>query len=81
MVTLSAHAADRGERGVGGAGAGKRVGGFERGGDELVERDALRPAQANVALDLAHRAPRAARTPRSIRGRRRRDRQWHLRQK
>src|SRR5204862_4019467 len=31
------HAADRGERGLGGAGGGERVGGFERGGDELVE--------------------------------------------
>src|SRR5438270_6637812 len=35
------HAADRGERGLGGAGAAERVGGFKRGGDELVERDAL----------------------------------------
>src|SRR4029453_7221232 len=34
------HAADRGERGLGGAGGGKRVGGFERGGDELVEGNA-----------------------------------------
>jgi hypothetical protein len=33
----------------------KRVGGLERRGDELVERDALRGAQAHVALDLAHR--------------------------
>src|SRR5215470_10872680 len=49
------HAADRGERGLGGAGAAERVGGLERRGDELVERDALRRAQAHVALDLAHR--------------------------
>src|SRR5262249_58779661 len=28
---------------------------LERRGDELVERDALRRAQAHVALDLAHR--------------------------
>ena len=34
------HAADRGERGLGRAGAPERVGGLERSGDELVERDA-----------------------------------------
>src|SRR5262249_13879207 len=49
------HAADRGERALGGAGAAERVGGLERSGDELVERDALRRAQTHVALDLAHR--------------------------
>src|SRR5262249_60415039 len=48
-------AADRGERGLGGAGAAERVGGVERGGAGLVERDALRRAQTHVALDLAHR--------------------------
>src|SRR5262249_43182175 len=37
------------------AGAPERVGGLERSGDELVEGDALRRAQAHVALDLAHR--------------------------
>src|SRR5438132_8511575 len=49
------HAADRRERGLGRAGGGKRVGGFERGGDELVEGDALRTGEPHVALDLAHR--------------------------
>jgi len=49
------HAADRGERALGGAGACERVGGLQRGGDELVERDPLRPTQTHVALDLAHR--------------------------
>src|SRR5262245_60006392 len=49
------HAADRGERALGGAGAAERVGGLERGGDELVEGDAPRGAQTPVALDLAHR--------------------------
>src|SRR5215475_3160675 len=49
------HAADWGERGLGGAGAPERVGGLERSGDELVEGDALRRAQTHVALDLAHR--------------------------
>src|SRR5262249_56975654 len=49
------YAADRRERGLGGAGAAERVGGLERRGDELVERDALRRAQTHVALDLAHR--------------------------
>src|SRR5436190_10198253 len=49
------HAADRGERGLGGAGGGERVGGFERGGDELVEGDALRGREPHVALDLSHR--------------------------
>src|SRR5262249_5765350 len=38
-----------------GRGGGERVGGLERRGDELVERDALRRAQTHVALDLAHR--------------------------
>jgi hypothetical protein len=38
----------------------ERVGGLERSGDELVERDALRRAQTHVALDLTHRPPRAA---------------------
>src|SRR5262249_58624589 len=33
----------------------QRVGGFERRGDELVERNALRRAQPHVALDLTHR--------------------------
>src|SRR5262249_51091717 len=42
------HAADRGERALGGAGAAERVGGLERGGDELVEGDALRRAQTHV---------------------------------
>src|SRR6516165_6599665 len=58
------HAADRGERGLGGAGAPQRVGGLERGGHELVERDALRRAQTHVALDLAHRP--AAQHPRKL---------------
>jgi hypothetical protein len=47
------HATNRGERGVAGAGAHERVGGLERGGDELVERDALRPAQTNAGLTRA----------------------------
>src|SRR5215467_523742 len=49
------HAPDRGERGLGGAGGRKRVGGFERRGDELVEGNALPPAEPHVLLDLAHR--------------------------
>src|SRR5262249_57696969 len=48
-------AADGGERARAGAGAAERVGGLERRGDELVERDALRRAQTHVALDLAPR--------------------------
>jgi hypothetical protein len=34
------HAADRGERALGRAGARERIGGLQRRGDELVERDA-----------------------------------------
>src|SRR5262245_17161348 len=49
------HAADRGERGLAGAGRGERVGGLERSGDELVEGDALRARELHIALDFAHR--------------------------
>src|SRR4051812_47638519 len=49
------HAASWGERGLGRAGAGKRVGGSERGGDELIECDALRLGEPHTALDLADR--------------------------
>src|SRR5262249_56469895 len=49
------HPAARGGRGLGGAGGGERVGGFERRGDELVERNALRRAQPHGALGLTHR--------------------------
>src|SRR5262249_61810546 len=48
-------AAGGGERALGGAGAAGRGGGFEGRGAEPVERDALRRAQAHVALDLAPR--------------------------
>jgi hypothetical protein len=49
-----------GERGLSGAGAPERVGGFQRGGNELVERDKLGSTETNIAL-LARRAepPRA----------------------
>src|SRR5262245_28747528 len=49
------HAADRGERGLAGAGRGERVGGLERSGDELIEGDALRARELHIALDFAHR--------------------------
>src|SRR5262249_38508613 len=47
--------ADRGERRRGGAAAAEVVGGFQRRGDELEERAALRGAKPHVALDLAPR--------------------------
>jgi hypothetical protein len=49
------HAAGRGERGLGRAGGGERVGRLERGSDELVDRDALGLAQGAPALDLVDR--------------------------
>src|SRR5262249_60048602 len=46
------HAPDRGERGLGGAGGRKRVGGFWRRGGELVEGNPLPPPQPPAFLDL-----------------------------
>src|SRR5262249_5299351 len=50
------HAPDRGERGLGGAGGRKRVGGFERRGDELVEGNALGPPGPAAFADVVARA-------------------------
>src|SRR5258707_627646 len=36
-------------------GATDRMGDVKQGCNELVERDALRPVETNIALDLAHR--------------------------
>src|SRR5262245_54021162 len=44
-------AARHGQRAVGRAGGGERVGRLQRGGEELVERAALRVVEAHGALD------------------------------